>query len=466
MQQDAGPLDPPRQAAQPGQPDPPGLPGPGAEPGQAGSRPGPRSSAGIFILSLPRTGSTVLRLILDTHPDVLCPDELNLGRLLKALYDTNEGLAEGSGTAVSTPEEIDPASPGAAETRRLVTAMLGDAARRKGKSLWCDKSPSNLEHMAEIAALLPGSRFILLHRHCLDFASSCLRFSTYGWFLTVVEDYVRRDHRNFLRAAIRAWNEKTRDLLDFEAAHPGDCHRLRYEDLVASPEDTARRLFAFLGLTLPPDLLARVFSSPHHQRSWNGDPNALFSRAIVDDSVGRGAELNPRAFARVPADLLRTMNELLATLGYPAVATTATGFDMGLGKAAASPRPDAPQTAAAAPAAGGPPAIPAAAIFAMIGQRLAAQPALASQVRTSFKIVLSGEGGGRWVLDLTEPPGRVVPDGDDAQCVITTSAADFAEIVAGRLNPAVAAQQARMRIEGRVDDLALRHLLGALAGGG
>ena len=195
---------------------------------QHGSRP----SSGIFVLSLPRTGSTVLRLILDTHPEIFCPDEIHLGRLLKALYDTNEGLAEAGGAAAINANLIDPASPWAAATGHTVAEMLGAATSRKGKSLWCDKSPSNLEHLAIIAKLLPGSRYVLLHRRCLDFAISCLRFSTYGFFLLVVEDYVRKDHKNFLRALVRAWNDHTRELLRFEAEHAGDCHRLRYEDLV------------------------------------------------------------------------------------------------------------------------------------------------------------------------------------------------------------------------------------------
>lgn len=411
-------------------------------------------SSGIFVLSLPRTGSTVLRLILDTHPEIFCPDELHLGRLLKALYDTNEGLAEAGGTAAINAQLIDPASPWAATTGRTVAEMLGAATSRKGKSLWCDKSPTNLEHLAIIAKLLPGSRYVLLHRHCLDFAISCLRFSTYGFFLHVVEDYVRKDHRNFLRALVRAWTDHTRELLRFEAEHAGDCHRLRYEDLVTSPEDTSRRLFDFLGVPFDPQMLQRVFSSPHHQRAYSGDPNALFSRAIVDQGVGRGAELNPTAFASISAELRQEMNELLVALGYPAVEATATGFDMHLAKPAAAPRPAAET--------GAPPAIPAAAIFAMIGQRLGAQPDIAAKVMTSFKFVLHGEGGGCWVLDLTEPPGRVIPDGTDAQCVITTSAADFAEVVTGRLNPAVAVRQDRMRIEGKVDEAVLRELIGAL----
>jgi hypothetical protein len=430
-------------------------------------RPPPSTDApGVFVFSLPRTGSTLLRLILDTHPDVFCPDELNLGRLVKALYDTSEGLAEGAGTVAQQPEQIDPGSPGAVETRRLIAGMLGAAAARKGKSLWCDKSPSNLEHMGWIDRLLPGSRFILLHRHCLDFAISCLQFSTYGFFLTVVGDYVRRDHTNFVRAVVRAWVEKTEELLRFEAEHPGLCHRLRYEDLVTAPETSVGALSEFLGVAFDPQLLRRVFSTSHHQRDFNGDPNALFSHAIVDRGVGRGAELPPQAFASIPAELLRQMNELLAALGYPAVELTAGGFDMHLGRDAAAKAAKAADGAdEAKDGAAAAPAVPAAAIFSMIGQRLSAAPTLAGQVNSSFKFVLGGQGGGTWVLDLTEPPGRVIAEDVEARCVISASAADFAEIVSGRLNPVVAVKEGRMRLGGEVDDAALRGLIGMLLAG-
>jgi protein-tyrosine sulfotransferase len=430
-------------------------------------QPGTTPSSGIFVFSLPRTGSTVLRLVLDTHPEIFCPDEIHLGRLLRALYETNEGLAEGSGTSSTSPQLIDGASPGAAATRRMVGELLAAAAAGRGKSLWCDKSPTNIEHMELIDRLLPGSRYVLLHRHCLDFTISCMQFSAYGFFLQVVEDYVRRDHRNYVRAIVRAWNEKTRELLQFEAAHAERCHRLRFEDLVASPEDASRGLFDFLGVGFDPALLERVFATPHHQRALNGDPNAMFSRAIVADGVGRGARLEPRAVAGLPADLAQTMNELLVALGYPAVEITATGFDMRLGKgAAAEGRGEGERVKAEQQAAAGPPAIPAAAIFAMIGQRLAARPDLAGKVRSSFAFVLTGQGGGSWLLDLTEPPGRVVQDGGDgAEVAITTSAADFAAIVAGQLNPAVAAREGRMRVEGKADENTLRNLLGALTGG-
>jgi 3-hydroxyacyl-CoA dehydrogenase/3a,7a,12a-trihydroxy-5b-cholest-24-enoyl-CoA hydratase len=283
---------------------------------------------------------------------------------------------------------------------------------------------------------------------------------------------VGRDHTNFLRAVVRAWVEKTAELLRFETEHPGRCHRVRNEDLVTEPEASVRALSEFLGVAFDPQLLRRVFSAAHHQRALNGDPNALFSHAIVDRGVGRGAELAPQAFASIPAELLRDMNGLLETLGYPAVEFTASGFDMHLGRGAAAAPPD--DTAAAAAAHAGdeaqdgsaaPPAVPAAAIFAMIGQRLVAAPALAGQVKSSFKFVLAGQGGGTWVLDLTEPPGRVIADGEEARCVISASAADFTEIVTGRLNPAVAVKQGRMKLGGDIDEAALRVLIGALVAG-
>lgn len=430
---------------------------------------------GIFVLSLPRTGSTLLRVMLDTHPDIFCPDELNLGRLLDALYDTNEGLAELSRTGpMLGAADVDPASPPALATRRIVSHLLAAAARRKGKPLWCDKSPNNLGHRDLIAKLLPDAQFILLHRHCLDFAMSCLRACMYGFFLGAIEDYVRKDHKNTLRAVIRAWEETTRELLAFETEHGERCLRLHYEDLVTAPAESLGRICEFLGVELDPRVLERVFSSPHPQRASHGDPSVLYARTIVDRSIGTGAEINPAMMKTLPADLWRRMNEVLELLGYPAVELTAGGFDMhfGRGAAAASVAPGA----AAATALGtrgalgaragrtpadAPPII-AADFFTAMAERLRAEPALAGKVNGSFKFVLTGRGGGTWVLDLTRPPGDVIPDGVSAQCVITTSSTEFAQIVTGKVNAASAFREGRLVLQGPAGEDVLRELVGIL----
>jgi protein-tyrosine sulfotransferase len=440
------------------------------KPAEQGAPPAADRS-GIFVLSLPRTGSTLLRVVLDTHPDIFCPDELNLGRLLDALYDTNEGLAELGRTGPTLGAvDVDPASPPALATRRIVSHLLAAAARRKGKPLWCDKSPNNLEHRDLIAKLLPDAHFILLHRHCLDFALSCLRACMYGFSLGVIEDYVRKDHKNTLRAVIRAWEETTRELLAFEAEHGQRCLRLRYEDMVTAPAESLGRICQFLGVEFDPRVLERVFSSPHPQRASHGDQAVAYARTIVDRSIGTGAEINPAMMKTLPAGLWRRMNEVLELLGYPAVELTAGGFDMHFGRgsavsvapgAAAATALGTPGVRAGRTSADAPPIV-AADFFTAMAERLRAEPALAGKVNGSFKFVLTGRGGGTWVLDLTRPPGDVIPDGVSAQCVITTSSAEFAQIVTGKVNAASAFREGRLVLQGPAGEDVLRELVGIL----
>ena len=410
---------------------------------------GPRFP-GFFVLSLPRTGSTLLRLLLDSHPEIHCPDELNLGRLVHALSSTQEGLTETPNPSAPTMADIDPTSPAAVATRRLVGDMLAAAAAAKGKTLWCDKSPSNLEHVPVIERIFPEARYLVLHRHALDFAMSCLRFSTYGFFLTVVDEYVRKDHRNFLRALLQAWNDKTAELLDFEHRHPGRCLRLRYEDLVADPAATLERICGFLGVERVPDLATRVFSSPHQQRAYHGDPKAYYSSGIADSSVGSGAEISLGALRLVPAEQIARMNELLTTLAYPAAEISASGIDLHMGRQQ-SPAPE-----------GGPPSQAPGELFALLGQRLLARSVPASIAGTAFAFVLTGEAGGAWTVDLAQTPAQVVSGSDSAPCTLTLTASDFADVVTGRLNPALAFQQGKLKMAGAADAGMLRDLLALL----
>jgi len=403
---------------------------------------------GLFVLSLPRTGSTLLRLLLDSHPAIYCPDELNLGRLLQALYSTQEGLAEQPGPGASM-SEVDPDGPPAVATRRLVTGMLAAATAAKGKALWCDKSPSNLESIPLIERIFPQARYLILHRHALDFAMSCLRFSTYGFFLNVVEDYVRKDHRNFLRPLLQAWNDKTAELLDCESRHPDRCCRLLYEDLVASPAASMERVATFLGVEPMPDLVARTFSAPHHQRAYHGDAKAYYSTGINDSSIGSGAELSLSALRLVPAAILDRMQELLAALSYPAAEISASGIDLHLGRQAA----------------GGPQERPAGdprELFALIDRRLRERSVPAALAGTSFAFVLTGEAGGAWTIDLAQSPAQVRSGRDSSPSVLTLAANDFADIVAGTLNPVLAFQQGKLKLEGLSDPGTLRELLALL----
>src|ERR1043165_3692102 len=102
-----------------------------------------QSTRPTFILSCERSGSTLLRYIVDTHPDIACPGELNLGDLCGLLYhSTYYSLAQ-----VLASEEIERSSRTIEKVREIISDLMSEYAAAKGKRLWCEKSPGNLQNV-------------------------------------------------------------------------------------------------------------------------------------------------------------------------------------------------------------------------------------------------------------------------------------------------------------------------------
>src|SRR5262245_55263685 len=97
-----------------------------------GARNGVFQYSRIFILSTPRSGSTLLRYILDTHPDICCPGEISIGALCAHLstavhYTTAQLRAS---------NETHRARLTAAEVRSVVDSLMNSYAELKKKSIW------------------------------------------------------------------------------------------------------------------------------------------------------------------------------------------------------------------------------------------------------------------------------------------------------------------------------------------
>lgn len=405
---------------------------------------------GCFVFSMPRAGSTLLRLLLDTHSEIYAPDELRLGRLCHALFGTLEGLSEAGGLDAGRRAHLE-TSPGVlAETRGIASGLLSEAARRKGKRIWCEKSPENLEYLAVLEQVFPEAPAILLHRHCLDVVASCLRAGRYGFNLMVVGRYLAGQHQNFVVPLVRAWVEEVGRLLDFQERHTQSCFRLRYEDLVAEPRSHLESLCRFLGVGSEPEIVDRVFDTPHHQRLNAGDGNAIFSTAITADGIGRGREIPWERVRSVPDDLFEAMNQTLVRLGYPPVEDASWEYGVEIGSES---RPkEAPGSAPG--------------IQEILEGRIPAHLAAGSPAALAgslYTFVVTGEGGGTWVLDLTGERGRVVPGAEPAGVEIHLADRDLVAIASNGGNPAAAYGEGRVRIKGGALDLdALRALVSLL----
>ncbi len=279
------------------------------------------SSQPIFILAQARTGSTLLRYVIDTHPEVCCPPELALGRLCHALAYTI-GLTLG----VDPRGARDADQPAVhAAVRSQVDEIMRTCCAARKKARWCDKSANNVEHLEILAGVFPDAQFICLHRQCLDVVHSLLELFRFG-FPGRYTQVVARSPDNLVDAMIDSWNGATRALLDFESSHAAQCVRLRYEDFVAGPVTAAGRMFAFLRLPFSPRMLDEVFASPHDPGP--GDIKIQFTSSILQSRVGKGSTI-PRSL--ISDGRLAEMNALHKALGYPQLACEGVAAEHALG---------------------------------------------------------------------------------------------------------------------------------------
>lgn len=264
----------------------------------------------LFIQSCERSGSTLLRYIVDSHPDICSPSELRLGPLLAALKTTVE---RSIGELVP---EAERESFVIARLRRTADELLGDYAKKKNKSRWCEKDPHNLPALDLIAKVFPDAQHICLYRNCMDVVHSCLEVCHFGFFDSL-ESYARASPNNLVAAMITSWLEKTSTILEFEHANPTQSMRLKYEALVFEPEASLKTMVDFLGVPWAPAMLEQVFKLTHDQGTGNaGDRKIRLTKKIEQRSVGVGSAIS---LAYIPRDLLLRMNTLLRQLDYPEV---------------------------------------------------------------------------------------------------------------------------------------------------
>lgn len=264
----------------------------------------------IFILSCVRSGSTMLRCIVDTHPNLCSPGHLNLGSLCADLY-TTAYYSLGKLPDIETEEQRDQLA--IKETQRVVTDLLGRYAQGKGKRNWCEKSTVNIDYLKILIKIFPQAKYICLYRNCLDVAYSCIKFSPLG-YMSELASYVQKCPTNLVAAMIDNWLEKNGKLIEFEHAHKNQCIRINYESLVLQPEHVLAGLFDFLDEPWDVRLIDSIFQVQHDQ--GEGDVKVWFADKINKDSIGNGTAIPLTA---IPDVLKTEVNMLHQQLGYSTI---------------------------------------------------------------------------------------------------------------------------------------------------
>lgn len=250
-------------------------------------------AAPIFVVGLPRTGTTLVDRILSSHPAVVSVGErTDFALILKRMARTPSPLVLDEATlAAAAGGAVDLADAG----RRYLEAVapLAGAARS------LDKMPLNVVYAGLILRALPNARIICLRRHPMDAGLSnyrqlfATRFPYYDYALDL-------EHTGRYVAGFEALADHWAEVL------PADRYlNFRYEDLVADQEGQTRRLLAHCGLTWDPACLAF-----HENAAPVATASAVQVRSPIHaGSVGRwkryGEGLAPMAAALTAAGVLR-----------------------------------------------------------------------------------------------------------------------------------------------------------------
>ncbi|HEX3252996.1 MAG TPA: sulfotransferase [Pyrinomonadaceae bacterium] len=397
------------------------------------------SPSPIFILSCERAGSTLLRYIVDTHPEICSPGELHLGHLCEDLGHVADLLSIGEVAGSSSSD--DRLTRVNAEVRRMVTELMSTYARSKGKRMWCEKTPRNLGYLDVLDSVFPDAKYICLHRNCMDVVHSCLEASKVGFFVDI-SYYARNIPSTYARTAFGhasvfadSWADKTATILAFEREHPEQCFSLKYESLVTNPETTLRPMFEFLGVEWDEKILDAVFKTKHDQGP--GDKKVMYSRKVHTKYMGQGSGVSRRLLSR---EVLQKVNALLEELRYPIV-----GPDWDT-----SPSP----YLLAVSRNGDDTAMEVAKVEEVFTdhfpRRLKDRSDSLKEFGETYKFVVTGDDGGTWLLDLSKPGGEIRAEDGEANCVITISSDDLVAMVNGTLNAAIAFEQGKFRVAGNL----------------
>ena len=205
--------------------------------GRAGA--GFEDPAPIFIVGLPRSGSTLVEQILASHSAVEGTFELPNVLTIVREFDHSDEAHD------AYPEVVRavPAGRFAELGRRYVEETR---PLRSGAPRFIDKMPNNFSHVGLIHCILPQATIIDVRRHPMDACFSTFKqhFAEGQSFSYDLED-LGRYYRCYL------------DLMDhWDAVLPGKVLQLRYEHLVRDPERQIRRLLAHCGLEFEPACLA------------------------------------------------------------------------------------------------------------------------------------------------------------------------------------------------------------------
>jgi acyl transferase domain-containing protein/thioesterase domain-containing protein len=260
----------------------------------------PRNPPAVFVLSPPRTGSTLLRVILGGHPLLFAPPELNLlffntlrerktdlsGADASLLHGTIRAIMQVKQCSMEHAQEI---LEDFENQDMTVKEFYGQIQEWVGDQLLVDKSPgysNHLETLKKAERYFQDPLYIHLTRHPYGMIHSFVEAKMdllLGEQWTNILSLTRREFAEV------QWTNSVYNILEFLKQIPQERQLwIRFEDLVAKPEDTAADICRFLHLEFHPEMI-----QPYKEKKKRMT-NGMYSEAqmIGDPKFHRHKEIN------------------------------------------------------------------------------------------------------------------------------------------------------------------------------
>lgn len=191
----------------------------------------------IFVGGFPRSGTTLMRAMLDAHPDIRCGQEtrvipkilLNIPKILNLFNDREKRRREEAGV---TQELLDSA----------VAALIGEIIAKHGEPAprLCNKDPLTFRNLSYLARIFPNSKFIFMVRDGRAVVHSIMERKI----------VIRGVDNHRPEILLRTWNEAIREMnVQCEKLGQARCLRIPYEHLVLFPSESMKIVLEFVDVS-------------------------------------------------------------------------------------------------------------------------------------------------------------------------------------------------------------------------
>ena len=262
----------------------------------------------IFIVSLPRSGSTLLQRMLSASPEIASSAEPWLMLPLWAMREPTAGSAVYSHYTAATAindfiEQIPDGEHRFDSAMREFALSLYDASAQ-GRRYFLDKTPRYYLLIPQLQRLFPDARFVFLLRHPLATLASIAETFNNGrfrWFEYWID-----------------WVEGHRCMADGIRNQRASCRIVHYEGLTADPVATLRGLCDWLDVPFTPEMVSSYTKNELHGRM--GDDRGIIQyTGVTGQSVSKWRTFFAGKYRkRVAGAMIRRLDGAdLEVLGYP-----------------------------------------------------------------------------------------------------------------------------------------------------